>query len=945
MSADDKAIQKPIGGINDTKVTIQNWTSFLGKAEYYKNYVDFFWEEIDNKGPIECIEEYIFGNPQNQMLNRKREKYKAYEYMNLTEQNCRSFSGVLHPLIHWGYGLEYKINGIIVEGLAITAVHGANLSSLKLSELITKPKSSEASNGHTEKRHQQNAIPSPSFDFRCQEDSKTFKPKSGLSAFQIIHEISQEAELVDPIFQTYDTREQFSKVAEHPKLIPLLEKWEIEEDSDWAEILERTKELIWMVAVIYTTSYDREKGNMHLVTSSQFLPVILPNIDPRLRPILLKAFFRTAICIWVGQGRMELRITECMKEPSFMKIPDSENPKGSENPWFQILECAAKHPDEHTTKIIRTLSFGSNTYGTSQVGYYGCELKGSELLDSTLFLRLCVCCEIVIVSGAGASLGRMAEPSQAPIRRRRQSSIINNHSTTTTTSSSSTNSTTGQPGMNQQQQLSNYLRSKIPALISLAIGIIVGLLFALILSSTANNSDRKSSQWRGGATVPTWTHSRTASTKSSVPIPTLDQRFRVFNLLSTLTGHHTQQCTKAAQKPYKRQVYERYEPLLGYDPSTSNRKNKKNGNGAIHLFKHLMPGNQDPDLDFTGIIDFKGHSPKLSMNTRRSTPETEENNNKGTSSSSDSSKRSSKAMRRKSTGHKYFFAINLYNSFDVIPDLFSTMFKVSAILGFQNVFVSVYENGSSDQTKALLRLFDGLSRSVGIRVVIRTSLRTRGAFHHRIEYLAEVRNAALAPLQELRDSEGELFDTVIFMNDVLPCQDDLLELIWQSRRQNAGITCGADYIFHEEIAQPVFYDMRFRMAKLSEGECSASECSLICNDYWNAGYGRIVMVPRVKLAYDNRVWQIIHPDRKNLTVIRGYTRLGGTPDDPTADPQDRAWFGPHDRLFRFEEIWCWGWDGAGDLDGPDVDPIWEPTKNLTFDPRIIRHDRGFDFNF
>jgi alpha-1,3-mannosyltransferase len=50
-----------------------------------------------------------------------------------------------------------------------------------------------------------------------------------------------------------------------------------------------------------------------------------------------------------------------------------------------------------------------------------------------------------------------------------------------------------------------------------------------------------------------------------------------------------------------------------------------------------------------------------------------------------------------------------------------------------------------------------------------------------------------------------------------------------------------------------------------------------------------------------RVWQIIHPERKNLTVIRGYTRLGGTPDDPTADPQDRAWFGPHDRLFRLEE--------------------------------------------
>jgi alpha-1,3-mannosyltransferase len=50
-----------------------------------------------------------------------------------------------------------------------------------------------------------------------------------------------------------------------------------------------------------------------------------------------------------------------------------------------------------------------------------------------------------------------------------------------------------------------------------------------------------------------------------------------------------------------------------------------------------------------------------------------------------------------------------------------------------------------------------------------------------------------------------------------------------------------------------FYNLpsvRFRMARITEGECSASECSLICNDYWEAGYGRVIMVPRVKLAYD-----------------------------------------------------------------------------------------------
>jgi len=116
------------------------------------------------------------------------------------------------------------------------------------------------------------------------------------------------------------------------------------------------------------------------------------------------------------------------------------------------------------------------------------------------------------------------------------------------------------------------------------------------------------------------------------------------------------------------------------------------------------------------------------------------------------------------------------------------------------------------------------------------------------------------------------------------------------------------------------------------------------------------MVPRVKLAYDSKVFDILHPSRRNLTAIRRYSRLGGLPDDPRTDPQDRSWFGPHDRLFTEEEtqtlnfapgpeeVWCWGWDGAGDLEGPDVDPIWESMPNKSTRPEsiTIKHDRSMD---
>lgn len=356
--------------------------------------------------------------------------------------------------------------------------------------------------------------------------------------------------------------------------------------------------------------------------------------------------------------------------------------------------------------------------------------------------------------------------------------------------------------------------------------------------------------------MPTWRDNHIPpkshqQSRQPVQLPSLEQRRRVLDLLTSLSPYHTKQCTRNAQPLYVQQALERYAPLIGHKTPSSGSWFSRIFGGDEHLpgLRDLVPSD-----------------------------------------------------------HKYFFAINLYNSFDIIPDLFATLFRVAAILGYHNVYVSIYENGSTDQTKALLRIFDALTRSVGMRITIRTSMRTRGAFNHRIEYLAEVRNAAFVPLHELRDSENEYFDTIIFMNDILPCVDDLLELIWQSRKNNAGITCASDYMYHEEIGSPVFYDnwvardingtalenapferifhhpessqrfqrhlpvqvqscwngiavldpapfyspphVRFRMARIMEQECSASECSLICNDYWEAGYGRIMMVPRVKLAYD-----------------------------------------------------------------------------------------------
>jgi alpha-1,3-mannosyltransferase len=308
---------------------------------------------------------------------------------------------------------------------------------------------------------------------------------------------------------------------------------------------------------------------------------------------------------------------------------------------------------------------------------------------------------------------------------------------------------------------------RLPTWLSLTIGVVIGILVSkLVFSSVAClpafpliwivdvpcdtlEFFPACSRLDPGMEDPLWVSAAQpiCHPQTQVQHANLEQRFRVFELLTTLTPHYTKECTRHANPLYAQQARERYATLIGHNEPSQSSWMTNLGLGLGGLDGDQMPG---PSM----------HTPD---------------------------------------DHKYFFAINLYNSFDVIPDLFSTLFKVSSILGFQNVYVSIYENGSNDQTKALLRIFDALCRSAGLRVQIRTSMRTRGNFNHRIEYLAEVRNAAFVPLHELRDAHGEHFDSIVFMNDVLPCVDDLLELIWQSRLNNAGITCAADYMYHNDL--------------------------------------------------------------------------------------------------------------------------------------------------
>lgn len=104
--------------------------------------------------------------------------------------------------------------------------------------------------------------------------------------------------------------------------------------------------------------------------------------------------------------------------------------------------------------------------------------------------------------------------------------------------------------------------------------------------------------------------------------------------------------------------------------------------------------------------------------------------------------------------------------------------------GAQNVYISIYESGSWDESKDALRALDGGLGELGVQRTIILNETThademrqpmaegwietpRGTKElRRIPYLSKLRNLSLKPLSELA-VEGRKFDKVLFLNDVV----------------------------------------------------------------------------------------------------------------------------------------------------------------------------------
>lgn len=133
--------------------------------------------------------------------------------------------------------------------------------------------------------------------------------------------------------------------------------------------------------------------------------------------------------------------------------------------------------------------------------------------------------------------------------------------------------------------------------------------------------------------------------------------------------------------------------------------------------------------------------------------------------------------------HKYYFALTFRNSAIHLPTIIDNLLRVIYHLGEQNIFMSIYEGGSTD---------DG--HTTAMLDVIKTTLETIG-IEHEIVIRPEVgspRNNVLEPMKRMYRLGGRVFQTVVMMGDDLWCAEELMELLFHSRGQAASITCSND---------------------------------------------------------------------------------------------------------------------------------------------------------
>ena len=156
-----------------------------------------------------------------------------------------------------------------------------------------------------------------------------------------------------------------------------------------------------------------------------------------------------------------------------------------------------------------------------------------------------------------------------------------------------------------------------------------------------------------------------------------------------------------------------------------------------------------------------------------------------------------------------YIAANFHDNAATVPAFVQQVERLASLTDHA-LYVTVYESGSTDDTPRLLQQARARFDAVGIGHTITTRGRVVRGGRSRIDFLADARNELLKPLRAM--APERVFDSVVFLNDVLFTAEDIIKLL----AIKADVACGTDFIpigdahkIYRPLVNetyPIFYD-------------------------------------------------------------------------------------------------------------------------------------------
>ncbi|KAK4099725.1 glycosyltransferase family 69 protein [Parathielavia hyrcaniae] len=239
--------------------------------------------------------------------------------------------------------------------------------------------------------------------------------------------------------------------------------------------------------------------------------------------------------------------------------------------------------------------------------------------------------------------------------------------------------------------------------------------------------------------------------------------------------------------------------------------------------------------------------------------------------------RESRARTTVAKPTRIFIASLHWNNEEVLrSDWNKGVVDLARSLGPENVFVSVYESGSWDNSTGALRELDRELEKMGVGTKIVLDEETHQdliakppqeegwidapaygrKMPRRIPYLSRLRNISLQPLRELA-MNGTMFDHVLFLGDVVFSVPDILALL-DTNNGHYGAACSLDF-----SKPPYFYDT------FALRDIQGHEHATLTWPYFRASQSRKAMVHAWPVPVSSCWNGIVAMPASTFTGIRG----------------------------------------------------------------------------